>query len=69
MPLPGAPMKVSCQPCGWSKIIPIQGDVFFAPSHCERCGSDKLAREAAGILDIPNRIGNIFFINNWKYYV
>lgn len=63
MPLPIAPMKVTCKSCGWYKIIPSQGDVIFMPSHCERCGSEKLAREAAGILDRLNPVAlirNIF---------
>ncbi len=54
MPLPVMPMKVTCQSCGWSKIIPKQGDVLFAPSHCERCGSEQLKLEAAGVLERLN---------------
>jgi len=54
MPLPIAPLKVTCQSCGWSKVIPMQGDVIFMPSQCEQCGSEKLIREAAGILDRLN---------------
>ena len=54
MPLPVGPMKVACQSCGWNKIIPSQGDVFLAPSHCEQCGSDKLTHAKAGVLDRLN---------------
>lgn len=62
MPLPIAPMKVACLSCGWCKVIPRQGDVTFMPSHCERCGSEKLTREAAGVLNSLNPLGFIFNI-------
>lgn len=51
MPLPTTPMKVTCRSCGWSKIIPQQGDVIFKPSQCERCGSGQLSLASAGVLD------------------
>ncbi len=51
MPVPAAPMKVTCKSCGWSKIIPQQGDVLFLEKQCERCGSEQLTQEKAGILD------------------
>lgn len=54
MLLPAAPRKVTCQSCGWSKIIPQQGDVFFSPNQCERCGSEKLSGSSAVILDRLN---------------
>lgn len=51
-----APMKVSCPSCGWSKVVPQQGDVLFMPKQCERCGSEKLTHEQAGLLDRLNQI-------------
>ena len=63
MPLPAAPMKVTCQSCGWSKVVPQQGDVVFVPKQCECCSGVQLTRESAGILDMLNLswLGN--FIN------
>ena len=54
MPLPAVPRIVTCQSCGWSKVVPQQGDVFFIPTQCERCGSVQLIRESAGVFDILN---------------
>ncbi len=54
MPLPVAPMKTTCQSCGWSKVVPQQGDVIFMPKQCEHCGSDQLIRESVNALDILN---------------
>jgi len=51
MPLPVAPMKTTCQSCGWSKVVPQQGDVIFMPKQCEQCGSEQLKHAAAGMLD------------------
>lgn len=59
MPMPVSPMKITCQSCGWSKITPVQGDVVFAPSHCECCGSAQLTREPAGVLDQLNPLSLI----------
>lgn len=59
MYLPVAPMKTTCQSCGWSKVIVRQGDVIFVPSQCERCGSDQLIRASAGVMDMLNPISLI----------
>lgn len=52
MPMPVAPMKITCNSCGWSKIAQQQGDVVFVPSQCERCGSEQLTHTKTGALDI-----------------
>ena len=59
MPMPVEPIKVTCQSCGWSKIAPHQGDVVFIPTQCERCGSEQLTRESAGVLDSLNPVSII----------
>jgi predicted Zn-ribbon and HTH transcriptional regulator len=47
-------MKATCQSCGWSQVVPQQGDVIFTPKTCERCESEKLTFEKAGVLDRLN---------------
>lgn len=56
MPVVVAPMKTTCQSCGWSKIVPQQGDVLFLPKQCERCGSERLTHGKAGMLDRLNPV-------------
>jgi Zn finger protein HypA/HybF involved in hydrogenase expression len=48
MRMPVAPLKITCQSCGWSRVIPQQGDVLFIPKQCEHCGSEKLTQSTAG---------------------
>lgn len=59
MPVPVAPMKITCQSCGWSKLAPQQGDVIFLPKQCEHCGSEQLTHAAAGVLDRLNPVNFI----------
>lgn len=59
MPLPAAPTKITCQSCGWSKVVAQQGDVLFVPKQCERCGGEKLTRVFAGALDSLNPVSLI----------
>jgi ribosomal protein S27AE len=54
--MPVAPTKVTCQTCGWSKVLPQQGDVVFSPMRCGRCGGIQLDRHSAGVLDMLNPI-------------
>lgn len=54
MPVPVAPMKTTCQSCGWSRVTPQQGDVLFITKQCERCGSERLTLAKAGVLDRLN---------------
>ncbi len=62
MPVPSAPMKATCKSCGWSQVVPQQGDVIFTPKTCKRCGSEQLALEKAGVLDALNPISFILDI-------
>jgi rRNA maturation protein Nop10 len=56
MPMPTVPMKTTCQSCGWSKVVPQQGEVLFTLKQCERCGSENLTLAPARILDRLNPV-------------
>jgi Zn finger protein HypA/HybF involved in hydrogenase expression len=51
MPIASAPMKITCQDCGWSAMATKQGDVIFIPQHCESCGSKNLQKSSASFLE------------------
>lgn len=59
MPIPAPTMKVTCQSCGWSRLIYNRSDVIFMPRQCGRCGSDQLTHKTAGTLDKLNPISII----------
>ena len=59
MPITVASMKTTCQSCGWSKIIPQQGDVLFVIKQCESCGSELLIQTPSGGLDKLNPVSFI----------
>ena len=54
MPVPPRPFVVKCNCCRWSKIVAPMSDVMFPgeiPSCCQRCGSPKLERRNANLLE------------------
>jgi Zn finger protein HypA/HybF involved in hydrogenase expression len=51
MPFPVAPIKINCKDCGFSQVVPSQGDVVFMPSCCKKCGGNNLIIGRAGALD------------------
>jgi predicted nucleic-acid-binding Zn-ribbon protein len=55
MPVPRPPFKLTCQKCGWSRIIEMRRDVVFdvreLPEQvCPKCGSDQLHESELGTL-------------------
>lgn len=51
MPVSIGTMKFTCKECGFSKVIPTQGDVLLMPNLCEKCGCSNLSVGHASILE------------------